>query len=84
VNKGRSMKRNKGIRSQPDHIESEINGQEALWGTKSREIISQGPAIQTMVSPRGYVSSSRELQGEKRVTPNHRCVPSQIERHAMM
>jgi hypothetical protein len=51
----------------------------------AREIISQGgPAIQTTVSPRGYVSTSGELRGEKWVTPNRRCVPPQFERHAVM
>jgi hypothetical protein len=55
-------------------------GNQVAW-----EIISQGgPAIQTTVSPRGYVSASGELWGEKRVTPHHQCVPLQIERHAVM
>jgi hypothetical protein len=48
----------------------------------ARDLISQGgPAIQTTVSPRGYMSASEELWGERRVTPNHRCAPPQIERH---
>jgi hypothetical protein len=87
VNRGRPMKRKQGLRSQPsdpigerDQWTTGIVGNQVAW-----EIIPQGgPAIQTMVSPRGYVSASGELWGEKWVTPNRRCVPPQIERHAVM
>jgi hypothetical protein len=41
----------------------------------------RGLAIQTTVSPRGYVSASEELRGERRVTPNCRCMAPQIESH---
>jgi hypothetical protein len=45
----------------------------------AREIILQGgPTIQTMVSWRGYVSASGELRDERRVTPNHHCMPPQL------
>jgi hypothetical protein len=37
----------------------------------TRELIPQdGPAIQTTVSLRGYVSASEELRGERWVNPN--------------
>jgi hypothetical protein len=75
------MKINQGIRSRP----SDPIGERDQWPTGivgnrvAREIISQGnPAIQTTVSPRDYVSASGELQGEKKVTPNLRCMPPQI------
>jgi hypothetical protein len=87
VNKGRLMKRNQGLRSQPSDPIGEIDqrtegiaGKQVAW-----EIIPQGgPAIQTMVSPRGYVSTSRELWGKKWVNPNRPCVALQIERHVVM
>jgi hypothetical protein len=41
-------------------------------------IIQGGPAIQTVVSRRGYVSPSGELWDERRVTPNHCCMPPQL------
>jgi hypothetical protein len=83
VNRGRPMKRKQGLRSPPsdpigerDQGTTNIAGNQVAW-----EIIPQGgPAIQTSVSPRGYVSTSGGLRGEKRVTPNHQCVPPQIER----
>jgi hypothetical protein len=87
VNKGRPMKIKQGLRSQPsDPIGKRYQWTIGIAGNQvAREIISQdGPAIQTTVSPRGYMSSSRELRGEKRATPNHRCMPLQIERHAVM
>jgi hypothetical protein len=81
------MKREQGISSQP----SDPMGEGDQWiGSivKNRvawEIISQGgTTIQTTVSPRGYVSASRDLWGEKRVTPNCRYMPRQIERHEVM
>jgi hypothetical protein len=71
------------VKSQPsDCLERDrwpggIAGNQVTW-----ELIPQGgPAIQTMVSLRGYVSASEELWGERRVTPNRRCMPPQIERH---
>jgi hypothetical protein len=46
----------------------------------ARELILQGDlAIQTAVSPRGYVSASEELWDGRRVTPNHHCMPLQLE-----
>jgi hypothetical protein len=44
---------------------------EGIAGTQvARKLILQGgPAIQTMVSPRGYVPASEELRDERRVTP---------------
>jgi hypothetical protein len=48
----------------------------------ARELIPQGsPAIQTMVSLKGYISTSEELLRERRATPNCQCVPPQFERH---
>jgi hypothetical protein len=54
---------------------------EGILGTQfARKLIIQGGhAIQTMVSPRGYVSMSEELWDERRVTPKHRCMPLQSE-----
>jgi hypothetical protein len=54
---------------------------EGIAGTQvARKLIIQGgPAIQTTVSPRGYVSASEELRDERRVTPNHHCMPPQLE-----
>jgi hypothetical protein len=51
-----------------------------IMGTQvARKIILQGgPAIQTVVSLRGYVSASGELWDERRVTPNHHCMPPQL------
>jgi hypothetical protein len=51
-----------------------------IAGTQvARKLILQGgPAIQTMVSLRGYVSASEELRDERRVTPNHHCMPPQL------
>ena len=87
VNKGHLIKRKQGIRSQPsDPIGKWYQQTKGIAGNQfSCETISQGrPTIQTMVSPRGYISTSGELWGEKRVTPNHLCVPPQIERHTVM
>jgi hypothetical protein len=42
-------------------------------------ILQGGPAIQTVVSLRGYMSALEELQNERRVSPNHHCMPSQLE-----
>jgi hypothetical protein len=52
-----------------------------IAGTQvARELILQGsPAIQTMVSPRGYISVSEKLRDESWVTPNHHCMPPQLE-----
>ena len=52
-----------------------------IAGTQvARELILQGgPAIQTTVSPRGYVSTSEELLDERQVTPNHHCMSPQLE-----
>jgi hypothetical protein len=54
---------------------------EGIVGTQvARKLILQGsPTIQTMVSPRGYVSTSRELRDERWVTLNHHCMPLQLE-----
>jgi hypothetical protein len=84
---GHMMKRKQGLRSQPsDPIGERDQWTRGITGNQvAREIISQGgPSIQTMVSPRGYMSTSGELRSEKRVTPNRRCVPPQIERHVVM
>jgi hypothetical protein len=45
---------------------------EGIAGTQvAQKLILQGsPAIQTVVSLRGYMSASGELQDERRVTPN--------------
>jgi hypothetical protein len=50
-------------------------------GTQAtQELILHGsPAIQTLVSLRGYVSVSKELQDEGWVAPNHHCMPPQLE-----
>jgi hypothetical protein len=55
---------------------------EGIAGTQVAQklIIQGGPAIQTMVSPRGYVSASEELWDERWVTPNHHCMPLQLEK----
>jgi hypothetical protein len=52
-----------------------------IAGTQvARELILQGgPAIQNVISPRGYVSASEELRDERRVSLNHRCMPPQLE-----
>jgi hypothetical protein len=52
-----------------------------IAGTQvARKLILQGgPTIQTMVSLRGYVSALEELRDERRVAPNHRCMPPQLE-----
>jgi hypothetical protein len=52
-----------------------IAGTQVAW----KLIIQGGPTIQTVVSPRGYVSASEELWDERRVTPNHHCMPPQLE-----
>jgi hypothetical protein len=51
-----------------------------IEGTQvARKIIIQGgPAIQTVVSLRGYVSMSEELRDEMWVSPNHHCMPLQL------
>jgi hypothetical protein len=52
-----------------------IAGIQVAW-----ELILQGgPAIQTQVSPRGYMSASEELWDERRVTPNLYRMPPQLE-----
>jgi hypothetical protein len=50
---------------------------EGITGTQvARKLIIQGgPAIQTTVSLWGYMSASEELWDERRVTPNHHCMP---------
>jgi hypothetical protein len=75
------MKSKKGLRSPPSDPIGDIDQwKTGIAGNQvAREIIPQGdPTIQTTVSPRGYMSSLGELWGEKRVTPNHRCMPPQI------
>ena len=58
-----------------DQRPGDIAGTQVAW-----EIILQGgPAIQTMVSLRGYVSALEELRDERKVAPNHRCMPPQLE-----
>jgi hypothetical protein len=83
VNKGHPMKvkkrlsHNHQISLERDRRPGGIAGNQVAW-----ELIPQGgPTIQTTVSPRGYMSASEELWGERRVTPNRRCMPPQIERH---
>jgi hypothetical protein len=74
VNKGYLMKMEakvkvKNVRShwrERDQFPAGIVENQVAW-----ELISQGiPTIQTTISLRGYVSSSRELWGEKQVTRN--------------
>ena len=52
-----------------------------IVGTQvARKIILQGgPSIQTVVSLRGYVSALEELWDERRVSLNHRCMPTQLD-----
>jgi hypothetical protein len=57
-----------------DQWPGDIAGTQVAW----KIIIQGGPTIQTAVSPRGYVSTSDELRDERRVTPNHRCMPLQF------
>jgi hypothetical protein len=59
---------------------------EGIVGTQvARNLIIQGGlAIQTMVSPRGYVLTSEELWDERWVTPNRCWVPSQLEECSVM
>ena len=81
------MKKKQGLRLPPSNpIGVWDQWTKGIAGNQvAREIISQGGlAIQTMVSPRGYMSASGELRGEKQVTPNHWCMPPQFERHAVM
>jgi hypothetical protein len=56
---------------------------EGIAGTQvARKLILQGgPTIQTVVSLKGYVSVLGELRDERRVTPNHRCMPLQLGKH---
>jgi hypothetical protein len=57
-----------------------IAGIQVAW-----ELILQGsPAIQTPISLRGYVLASEELWDERQVTPNHRCMPPQLEECSAM
>jgi hypothetical protein len=52
-----------------------------IAGTQvSRKLILQGGLeIQTVVSLRGCVSALEKLQDERRVSPNHHCMPPQLE-----
>jgi hypothetical protein len=81
------MKRKQCLRSQLSDPMGEGDQQTGgiVGNQVAQEIISQGgPAIQNTISPRGYVSASGELWGENWVTSNHRYMPPQIERHALI
>jgi hypothetical protein len=84
---GSSDEKESRLRSQPsDPIRERDQRSESIAGNRvAWELISQGiPTIQTTVSLKGQVLASGELRGEKRVIPNHRCVPPQFENHAVM
>jgi hypothetical protein len=57
-----------------DQRPGDIVGTQVAW----KIILQGGPAIQTMVSLRGYVSASGELRDERWVTPNHHFFPPQL------
>jgi hypothetical protein len=57
-----------------DQWPGDIAGTQVAW----KLILQGGPAIQTVVSLRGYVSALEELRDERWVTPNHRCMPPQL------